>query len=224
MRRTPIILTCIALSTLAAHRPACAQEIDESKVVRLKAAFIYNLMKFTHWPDSAFDEPTTPFTIALLGESPVVPVFLAATRDRTVGKRAIRALHLSYPAPPPHRRAANGAAMAAYRARVEALHRQLEQCHVVYVSPDAFGYWPEVRQTLQQRATLTISDTPSFCRHRGMVELALDANQERLRILLNRGSVDATELRLQAQLLSVVSIVHSEPQSEDTTNGQEDQP
>lgn len=224
MRRTLIILTFIALSPLVAERPACAQDVDEAKVVRLKAAFIYNLMKFTRWPDSAFEEPTTPFTVAMVGDSPLIGVFAGATVGRTVGQRSIRVIHLPYPAPPPHRQGQDGAAMAAYRAQVETLHRQLQQCHVVYISPDAFGHWPEVRQTLGQRAALAISDTPSFCRRQGMVELALDANQERLRILLNRGAVDATELKLQAQLLSVVTVINSEPRPEDRAAGQEDQP
>src|SRR3954463_9295730 len=55
------------------------QPIDE---YHLKAAFLYNFIRFVDWPSEAFKTPNDPFTICVLGHDP----FGQALNDAVAGK------------------------------------------------------------------------------------------------------------------------------------------
>ena len=209
MYRTLLIL----LVTLAwgwAAQPCCAQDFDQEKLVRLKAAFIYNLMKFTKWPDTAFTDEQAPIVVGAIGESPVIEVFEAAVAKRTVGGRAIAVRHVIYPSSPAATAPDRQQRMLEYQQATAQIGRKLADCHVVYVSPSARPQWDEMRKAMRGRGVLTISDSPAFADEFGMVEITLNEDGTRLAMRINMVAVEQTELRISSQVMNLATVVRSD--------------
>ena len=64
------LMAVLAATALLLPAPAHAQEIDEAKALRVKAAYLYKLPKFVDWPVSAFKGDQKNFVIGVLGEDP----------------------------------------------------------------------------------------------------------------------------------------------------------
>ncbi len=118
-------LLCL-LSCLAAAAPAVAQDVPE---YRLKAAFVYNFMVFTEWPDDTAPE----LTLCIVGRDPFGAEIDAVARKR-VAHRAI----------------------AIQRLAVEA---SLSNCQVVFIARSAITQLERVLDKLADRHVLTVADT-----------------------------------------------------------------
>src|SRR6187551_312193 len=57
-------LLLLALGTPAALPAQVSREYD------VKAAFLYNFITFTEWPEEAFSTPASPYVIGVLGDDP----------------------------------------------------------------------------------------------------------------------------------------------------------
>lgn len=58
-------------------------QIDED---RLKVAYIYNFLKFTTWPDKAFEDATSSIKICSLGRNPLSGKLVALSSKRVRGR------------------------------------------------------------------------------------------------------------------------------------------
>lgn len=99
-----------------------------------KAAFLYNLVKYTDWPSRAFPEPDAPIVIGLLGSDPFGGVL-----DRIVEGRVI-----------------NGRPIVIRRATGVA---ELRGAHVVFVGASESGRAAEQCAALESFHALTVGDT-----------------------------------------------------------------
>jgi hypothetical protein len=100
----------------------------------LKAALLYNLVKYTDWPADAFAAPSDPIVIGVLGNDPFGQVLDEMTRGRLINGRPISI-----------RRA--GGAM------------ELKGSHVVFISPSESHRVPQLCTIIESFRALTIDDT-----------------------------------------------------------------
>lgn len=77
--------------TAAAESPAFV-EVDEKNRVKeytLKAAFLYNFLKYTTWPEESFEKEDSPIVLGVVGKDPFGSVLDKVLEKKSVGKRAI---------------------------------------------------------------------------------------------------------------------------------------
>src|SRR5688500_17498304 len=77
-----IVLLLTTVTTVAAAQPD-VPEYD------LKAAFLYNFVKFVDWPQDAFVGERTPLTLCVFGEDPFGRSLDAVVRGERVGEREL---------------------------------------------------------------------------------------------------------------------------------------
>ena len=82
-----VILLFIIGSALVAHGQGSS--LSE---YQLKAAFLFNFAKFIDWPQSAFANPQSPFTICIFGKDPFGSSLDEALAKKTIGDRSISIL------------------------------------------------------------------------------------------------------------------------------------
>ncbi len=127
-RQTILILTlCICLLLPWPSRG----ERHESQEYALKAAFLYNFILFTEWPESV--GPT--LKLCTYGRDPFGQN-LDKLKGKTAGVRTI----------------------AIYRATRLS---ELKDCQVVFISASAIEQLDELHNALKGRAVLTVADTPT---------------------------------------------------------------
>jgi hypothetical protein len=137
-----------------------------------KAKIIYNLSRFTYWPE----EILSTFHICLLGADnpPLAHALTHLSQDKLIHGQRVQVQHLP-----------NRATLAT------------ENCHVALLGGDVSI--TDALPLLQRRPILSISDTPDFARQGGIIEL-IQTNQ-RVRFSINLNAAENVGLSFNAQLL-----------------------
>ena len=160
--------------------PAVAQ--PASNEAEVKAAFVYNFLKFVDWPPRSLPQLDRPLRIAIVGEGAVAD----ATASLLQGKRV--SVH------PTARRTSEARGAGLRRAR-GVHHRRRHK---------------EAQRTLESMASapvLTISDDAQFASRGGMIGLYVE--DRRVRFEVNTDATDARGLRVSSRLLALARLVRS---------------
>jgi hypothetical protein len=174
----------IALALFATAAPTFGQSTDEAsyKESQVKAAFIYNFVKFIEWPDEVWESPTAPVKLCIWGNS-ALDGALQALRDEPAKNRKIQVLYVQ---------------------KVQ----QVAKCHVLYIGGvEAHALRQIIGQTKKQHL-LTVSDMEGFAGSGGVIGLFLAKG--RMRFAINVGAARAAGLRISSQLLNLGKIVSTE--------------
>jgi hypothetical protein len=145
----------------------------------LKAVFLYNFCRFIEWPARAFATPDEPLVIAVIGDAPFGPLLEETVRGERVRGRTIR--------------------IERYRRASE-----IRRCHILFVAASETSRTDEILAAVAGQYVVTVGETEAFLDRGGMI--ALVADQNRIRLLINRGRLRASGLTASSKLLQVAEI------------------
>ncbi len=167
------VAACVAFATVGLPQVSRA---DDHKEYLVKAAFIYNFVKFVEWPGAKAISQQPRIDICVLGESQMInakEVFKAASTE----KQTLSLVQENNP-------------------KNIAAH-----CHIVFISQSESGRLAEVLTTLKGQPVLTVSDINNFAEDGGMIGFV--ANDNKVKVEVNTHSVTTAGLRVDAQLLEI---------------------
>lgn len=174
-----------ALLMLLSMLPATAQaaaDSDAQLALKVKAALLYNLVKFVSWPPSKLPGPDAPLRLCVLE---LVPEPLAATVDDTVRGKSV-----------------DGHPLVSYRSSRAA---DLRDCHLIYA---AGGDEPRLRAALAALAgsgALLVHEHGETLSEGAVRLLVVD---RKLRFEINVDAAERENLQLSSKLLSLSLVVH----------------
>jgi hypothetical protein len=167
----------VLAGTTALAAPALAAEAPTE--YELKAALLYNFTQFVEWPKSAFAAADAPLTIGILGRDPFGEVIDRLVQGEESGSHRI---------------------VVQRCADLDAARR----CQVLFISASEREDASRIVTALSGRAVLTVGDFDGFIRRGGMVRFYSVGKRIRLRV--DRGTVQAAGLTMSAKLLRVVEL------------------
>lgn len=150
--------------------PAAAQELEYP----LKAAFLYNFVKFVEWPADAFAGERSPLTVCVYGTDPFGDTLDNVVRGESVGERGLIVQ------------------------RPDALD-DLRDCHVLFISRSERSRLSEVLARVQGEPVLTVGDTDGFLKAGGVINFVLEENK--VRFLINPEAAGRSGLKISSKLL-----------------------
>ena len=154
---------------------ACAQDVTEPA---LKAAFIYNFLKFTEWPEIL--PASEPFAICVLGDPGVGEALDRVVKDREfAGRRMTVSMTVS----------------------LMDLTGPKKPCRVIYISGVSASQRAELLARLQNSSVLTISDAADFTGAGGMAQFFFERGQ--LRFEIGLAAVKRSRLQMSSRLLAL---------------------
>lgn len=172
-------LLALLLALAQLSPPARAQEAYREYDV--KAAFLYNFVKFVEWPAGAFRDDRSPIEICVYGTDPFGESLDGVVKGETVGGRGLvirRPAHL-----------AGGAGF--------------EGCHVLFIAGSERERASEVLAVVAGRPVLTVADSDGFLRAGGMINFVLDEGRVRFRI--NEAPAERVHLTISSKLLRLAT-------------------
>jgi hypothetical protein len=127
---------------------------------QIKAAFLYNFVMFTDWPQSKVAEPNT-ITIGLLGEHPFGNAF-DPIKDKTVKNQRLIIKNLgrfrkSFPQ--------NDAGKLEFVNYIE----QLRKCHVLFICDSERENFKAIIDAVKGHGVLTVGETADFLDFNGII-------------------------------------------------------
>src|SRR4051812_17351283 len=90
------LLLLMAMSSLLIPGVIGAEEAASEAEV--KAAFIFNSIKFTEWPQTAFPNDTAPIRIAIIGDDEFTDTMKALLKDKKAHGRSFEVKRITSPA------------------------------------------------------------------------------------------------------------------------------
>jgi len=180
-RRAHFILTFLVMS-LSVHFITATegQAQDALPEYQVKAAYLFNFLKFVEFPTESFADPLAPIVVGVVGEDPFGNALPQVVIGKTVQGRDL-VIHV-------------------YRAGED-----LRGAHILFISSSEKKRIPMILSTLRGSSVLTVSDAAGFLDAGGMIQF-LNEN-ERVRFAINVDATSRAKLKMSSTLLSFAKVV-----------------
>lgn len=162
-------------------------DIDEQKTAKVKAAYLYNFIKFVKWPEPKFSDPKAPYVICIWGKDP-----FGSLLDRTVNGKTVSGRPIVI------RRVISKSSDTLVRS-------DCEDCHVLFVSTSERQREEEIHALAMQLNILTVSDRYHFAPEGGMIGLLL--KKGKIIFEVNYDVIKKADLKMSSKLLKLARIV-----------------
>lgn len=177
--KTGILLIMLLLLFPVGTAAAPDLKLYEQEV---KVGMLYNFLKYTQ--GSPMEQASShEVVVCAFGDGALNP-YMKSLEGRTVNQKAIVVRY------------------------IDAI-KDTSTCHLLFVSSGEKSNWPKLKQFLESKNVLTVSDLEGFAHSGGMIEFNKKAN--RVQVELNIDTVNAAQLRIEERLLKLVTVVHSAP-------------
>jgi hypothetical protein len=164
-----------AIAILSGRQPAA----QTATAPTLKAAFLYNLAKFTAWPSEALGQGA-PISLCVLGDGVVAETLAQAVKGQTLGGHAVAAVTVTGDAP-------------------------LRSCQLLYVSGIDQHRARQLLAGLLGAPVLTVSDLDRFAQIGGIAAFYMEGDN--MRIAINMEAAQRARVQVSSKLLSLARIV-----------------
>ena len=158
----------LAGASLTAQRP-------ETREDAIKAAFLYNFTKFIEWPQSAFPNATTPFTVCAFADTAFRKELESIMSEEQVQGRPITIA-------PPNT-------------------DDFRTCHLAYFSKADGDRYQKGLAAVRQAPVLTVGEGQRFLEQGGLVAFLLE--HDRVRFAISKRAAEAAGLSVSSKLLRV---------------------
>ena len=176
----------VAASTLAEQGTssglAARLEADRTKEYRVKAALLFNFIKYTTWPKSAFDKASDPIKVLVVGVDPFGDVLEKTFEGKTLHGRSIAI------------------------ERSKELPKELK-AHLVFAGELDATNLPKLIAATREKPVLLVGDRPDFAAQGAYLNFYEEGGKVRFEVNLSRKS--DTKLELSAELLKLARVVEA---------------
>src|ERR1700674_5270396 len=176
-RLIAIILALLVSAHLVATPKGHAQ--DSLSEYQVKAAYLFNFLKFVEWPAEAFTDPLGPIVIGIVGDDPFGNALPHMIMGKTVQGRDL--------------------VIRKYRAGED-----LRASHVLFISESEKKRLPRLLASLRGSNVLTVADVDGFLEEGGMIRPFSEG--DRVRFAINVDATMMAKLKVSSKLLSLAHV------------------
>lgn len=179
---THSLLVCLLLmaSGVDGVRPISSANAQSSPLeYQVKAAFLYQFFKFVEWPANAFSATHNIICIGVVDGGPMASALQSIEGKEAKGRRVVIK-------------------------RFKEL-KDLEFCHILFISSGMEGRLAEILDQLRGTSTLTVSDIDGFARRGGMINLI--TVEDKVQFEINVDAAERAKLQISSHLLRLARIV-----------------
>lgn len=168
--------TCVC-ATLATLLPAVVRADSGSREYKLKAAFIFNFIRFVDWPEQDLPASNGSIRVCVAGKDAYTAALDTINQKSVKGKTIV----------------------------VSPFNGSLSGCQVLYVSAPERSRLRPVLEAARSAHVLTVGETEDFARSGGVMNFIAEGN--RIRFEVNPQAADRAHLTISSQLLKLAKVV-----------------
>jgi hypothetical protein len=172
-----LVMLLAILSCLLNPANCGAQSATESQV---KAAYLFNFLKFVEWPDAPPGELQTKWVIGVIGTSPVGDELSKLVESKNVLGRELL--------------------VKTFKST-----ENLSGCNILFISDSEKKRLPAILASLRGSSVMTVADMDHFIDLGGMVQFVVE--NERVRISIDVGATGRARLKISSKLLALARAV-----------------
>lgn len=177
----------LAVAWMPAQRSIRAQQGPTDSEV--KAAYLFNFLKFVDWPEDLNRGPQSPWVFGVLGDTPV-----GEDLQQLVAGKAIHGRELEV--------------------KKIATMDDLRGCHILFIGASQRKRLPAILASLHGSSVLTVADMEHFIESGGMIQFVLQ--DSRVRVAIDVAAASRAHLKVSSKLLSLaLSVTGSDAATKD---------
>ena len=169
----------VALACLHVAVPPNTHAQDAHSEYQVKAAYLFNFLKFVQWPEDAFADPLAPIVIGIVGDDPFGDVLPQVITGKTVQGRDL--------------------VIRKYRAG-----ESMRGSHILFINASEKKRIPQLLSSLRGSSVLTVADMDGFLDEGGMIQFLLE--NDHVRFAINLDAATRARLKISSKLLSVARV------------------
>ena len=147
---------------------------------QVKAAYLFNLIRFVEWPDASPAETPSKWTIGVVGTSPVGDELTKLVESKSILGRELQ--------------------VKTFQATDD-----LRVCNILFISESEKKRLPSILAGLRGSSVMTVADMEHFIDTGGMVQFVMD--DARVRISIDVGATGRARLKVSSKLLALARAV-----------------
>ena len=191
-----ILIVTVLLAALVGHAAGSGDDPAPSKEYQVKAAFIYNFLKFVNWPEEKGPDSSETITIGIIGKDSFKNTFEAVKKKPVKNKKIIIKRFGEY-----HR-------LIGGKAKSDANIEALRQCHLLFVCSSEKQNYKKIIESVRDHSVLTVSEIDGFVEAGGIINLILE--QKKLVFEVNLVAGKRAKLEISSKLLRIAKRVIKE--------------
>jgi len=199
-----IILALALFVTLVV--PKARANSTTSREYEIKAAFLYNFIKFTDWPKEKMGDVNEPIVIGIIGKDPFGDAIDVIRDEQVKGRKLVIRWFKSFE----ESKESNGKDKPSVHKEIEAIRK----CHLLFFSSSekkkTIG---EIMKALESSHVLTVGDMNGFLETGGVINLITE--DKKVRFEINISAAERAGLKFRSQLLRLAKRVIREDTPKD---------
>jgi hypothetical protein len=199
-RSIAVLIAASVLLCLFITPNAYPESSAQYKEYEVKAAFMYNFLKFVNWPKEKMDQDANTIIIGIVGDDPfgsAADIFNGKTiEDRQVVVKRFEGAHQL-----------KDMSENDKNKRAE----QLRKCHLLFVCASEQKSFQDIINIVSTYGVLTVGDSENFIESGGIVNFFLEDNK--IRFDINLDSAEKSGLEMRSQLLRLARKVVKDGQN-----------
>lgn len=182
---------------VAAIAPQTWADTERNREYELKAAFLFNFIKFVDWPKEKMSDPNQPIILGIIGKDPFEGAF-EPVKDKQIKGRKILVKRFE----------SIVELKKLGESGKEELDRRMEeikQTHVLFVCSSEKEYLKDIIDTVKNQPILTVSDTNDFPISGGIINFIME--KQKVRFEINTINSKNSKLQIRSQFLRLAKRV-----------------
>ena len=193
-RFTIIIFVLILIVTCAAVKAQSNSSKDLE--YKLKAAFLYNFIKFVDWPEKKETNDNNTIIIGIIGKSNFGDAFVPVQEKKVKGQKTVIQYFKSFRELEKSKNDLNNAS------------EEMKKCHLLFICSSENDDLPDILNIVKNNNVLTVGETGDFLKTGGIINFLLEENKVRFEI--NLIAARDAKLTIRSQLLRLAQRVIDE--------------
>lgn len=190
-----LVLALFVMPIAAQAREQSAQ----SREYQVKAAFLYNFIKFVDWPKEKIGDSNEPITIGIIGKDPFGGAFEPIKDKKVKGRSIIIKRFKSFE----ELKKSSGEDNPESGRKIEALTK----CHLLFIC-DGEKNFKEIINSVKDHSVLTVGEVKGFLESGGIINFLME--ERKIRFEVNIVAARQAELEIRSNLLRLAKRVVKE--------------
>ena len=203
-----LLVLCVCLGLIVTQIAFADTSSAKYKEYEVKAAFIFNFLKFIDWPEEKTAANNNQIIIGIIGEDPFGPA-TDVFKGKSIEERKLLLTRFE---------------------GIEQINKMPEKeknkhldaiktCHLLFICQSEQKQFRDIIEIVRNSSVLTVADTDGFIEAGGIISLFTEENK--IRFDINQAAAESTGLKIRSQLLRLAKTVVTQSPADKNTTKQE---
>ena len=204
MMRNKIYILVLLVSTAITPLDVAQASSKYNKEYQIKAAFLYNFVKFVDWPKEKVADSNDVITIGIIGKNPFGNALDSIKGKRVKDRKVVIKRFKGFKEPGE----TGEKDESELRRKIEALRK----CHLLFICSSEKKNLKEIMNSVKDHSVLTIGETKDFLESGGIINFLIE--EKKIRFEINITAAKKAKLKIRSNLLKLAKRVVKEKPSE----------